>query len=85
MLINTIQMSERNELIRVFTGSEVSVILLQGDLEEIGIGSLVQNDYQSGISGGFLGGIPSAIDLFIQQSDLIKAEPLINEFILKYN
>lgn len=78
-------MEKSNELIRVFTGSEVSVILLQGELEEIGIGSIIQNDYQSGISGGFLGGIPSAVDLFIQQLDFGRAEPLIKEFILKYN
>ncbi|MCK9641121.1 MAG: DUF2007 domain-containing protein [Prolixibacteraceae bacterium] len=72
-------MKERNELIRVFTGSEVSTIMLQGALDEIGVGSMVQNDAQSGMSAG-IGGFSSFVDLYIQQSDLKNAEPLINEF-----
>jgi hypothetical protein len=72
-------MSERNELIRVFTGSEVLVIMLKGALEEIGIGSLVQNEFQSGMSAG-IGGFPACVDLYIQQSDLQNASPLITEF-----
>ncbi len=77
-------MSERDELIRVFTGSEILVIMLKGALEEIGIGSLVQNEFQSGMSAG-IGGYPSCVDLYIQQSDLQNAEPLINEFIQANN
>ncbi len=75
------KMKRANNLIRVFTGTEVSVILLKSRLEEIGISAIIQNDFQSGITAGFLGGIPSAIDLYIQQFDYKKAEPIINEFI----
>ena len=35
-------MKERNKLIRVYTGTEISVILLKGRLEEIGINSMIQ-------------------------------------------
>jgi hypothetical protein len=73
-------MEERDRLIRVYTGSEVSVILLKGRLEEIGISALIQNDYKLGIDVGFVGGVSSAIDLFIKESDLKEAEPIINEF-----
>jgi len=72
-------MKERNELIRVFTGSEVETMMLKGALEGIGIGSLLQNESQSGMSAGF-GGFPTFVDLYIQQSDWKNAEPLINEF-----
>jgi len=75
-------MEKQNNLIRVFTGSEISVILLKGELEENGIASLIRNDYQSGASAGFYGGSASGIDLFIQESDLKTAEPIIEEFIL---
>ncbi len=74
-------MKAGDELIRVFTGSEVSVILLKGELEEIGVGSIVQNDYVSGISVGFMGGTPTSVDLFIEESDLEVAKPIIDEFI----
>lgn len=73
-------MKKENELIRVFSGSEVAVNLLKEELETLGVSAFIQNDYQSGITAGFFGGGPSAIDLFIQEMDLEVAEPLINEF-----
>ena len=76
-------MKEKNKLIKVYTGTEVTVILLKGLLEEIEVTSTMQNNYKSGIEVGFVGGVVSAIDLFIQQSDFEKAEPLIRDFIAK--
>jgi hypothetical protein len=70
---------ERNELIRVFSGSEIAVMMLREALDEIEIGSFVQNDFQSGMAAG-IGGFPSFVDLYIQQSDFQRAEPLIVEF-----
>lgn len=74
-------MKERNKLIKVYTGTEVTVILLKELLEEIGVSSTIQNNYKSGIEVGFVGSVISAIDLYIQQSDFDKAEPLIRDFI----
>lgn len=74
-------MKQKDRLIRAYTGTEITVILLKGRLEEIGISSVIQDDYKSGINVGFVGGVQSAVDLFIQQSDYKKAEPVINEFI----
>jgi len=76
-------MKVKNKLIKVYTGTEVTVILLKGLLEEIGVTSTIQNHYKSGIEVGFVGGVQSAIDLFIQQSDFEKAEPLIRDFSSK--
>lgn len=78
-------MDTGEELIRVYTGSEVTVLALQAELEEIGVGSIIQNDYVSGISVGFMGGTPVSADLYIQQSDFKTAESLINEFIRNNN
>jgi hypothetical protein len=74
-------MKEKNKLIKVYSGTEVTVILLKGLLEEIGVTSTIQNNYKSGIEIGFVGGVQSAIDIFIQQSDFEKAEPIIRDFI----
>ncbi len=74
-------MKKGNNLIRVFTGTEVLVYLLKERLEEIGISALIKNDFQSGITVGFVSGVPSAIDLYIQESDLKEAESIINEFV----
>jgi hypothetical protein len=72
-------MKEKNELIRIFTGSEVLVLMLKGALNEIEIGSLIQNGFQSGMAAG-IGGFAEFVDLYIQQSDLVRAQPLIDEF-----
>jgi hypothetical protein len=76
-------MKEKNKLVRVYTGTEVTVNLLKELLKETGVGSTIQNNYKSGIEVGFVGGVQSAIDLFIQQSDFEMAEPLIRDFTAK--
>jgi len=74
-------MKEKNKLIRVYTGTEVTVILLKELLEEIGVSSTIQNNYKSGVEVGFVGGVQSAIALYIQHSDFETAEPVIRDFI----
>jgi len=76
-------MKEKNKLVKVYTGTEVTVLLLKDLLEDLGVTSTIQNNYKSGIEVGFVGGVQSAIDLFIQQSDFETAEPLIRDFIAK--
>ncbi|HZK96825.1 MAG TPA: DUF2007 domain-containing protein [Prolixibacteraceae bacterium] len=74
-------MKNGNDLIRVYTGTEVLVYLLKERLEEVEISALIKNDFQSGLTVGFVSGVPSAVDLYIQESDMKKAESIINEFI----
>ena len=73
-------MGKETNLIRVFTGTEINADLLKEQLEEIGIAALIKNDFQSGLSVGFVSGTPSSIDVYIQESDLKKAESTINSF-----
>ena len=73
-------MAKGTDLVRVFTGTEILVSLLKEDLENAGIAVYVKNDFQSGISVGFVGGVISAVDLYVQESDLDKTYPILNEF-----
>ena len=73
-------MKDKSNLIRVYSGTELTVNLLKDELEKFGISSMIQNDFNSGVSAGFSGGVPSSIDLFIQELDLGKAEPITREF-----
>lgn len=73
-------MKENSNLIRVYSGTELTVNLLKDELEKFGISSMIQNDFNSGVSAGFSGGVPSSIDLFIQELDLGKAESILSEF-----
>jgi hypothetical protein len=72
-------MKKTDNLIRVYTGPEVLVFILKDKLEETGISTTIQNDSND----DFLRGVPTAIDLYIQQFDFKKAEPVISEFIKK--
>jgi hypothetical protein len=74
-------MTEKNETVKVFTGSEVIVTMIKGELESHGIYSLVKNDFKSGVTAGFYGGTPSAIDLYIKAQDVERAIPIINDLI----
>lgn len=74
-------MKEKDELVKVYSGTEMKVLLLKSLLEEICVYSMVQNNYKSGIEIGFVGGVQSAIDLLISVSDFEKAEPVIRNFI----
>jgi hypothetical protein len=73
-------MKAKVKLIRVFTGSELIVNLLKEELEKSGIGCFIQNDFKSGIGAGFSGGIPSAVDLFIKEIDVMRAQLILREY-----
>jgi hypothetical protein len=74
-------MKEKNNLIRVFNGTEITANLLKIELEQAGIAGIVRNDFNSGIAAGFSGGFSSSTDLYIQEADLKNAKPIIDEFI----
>jgi hypothetical protein len=76
-------MKEKDKLVKVYTGTEMTVLLLKDLLEEIKVSSIIQNNYKLGVEVGFVGGVQSSVDLFIQQSDFGTAEPLIRDFIAK--
>ena len=67
-------------LMKVFSGSEILALALQERIEEIGITTVVRNNNQSNV-------LPSienakAVELFIQETDFSKANPVIEEFRL---
>lgn len=70
-------MKNANKTTRLFTGTEVMVGYVKSELEKNDIPSFIKNDFQSGVISGFSGGVPSAIDLFIQESDVEKAKPIL--------
>ncbi|WP_299582193.1 putative signal transducing protein [uncultured Sunxiuqinia sp.] len=73
-------MKNEDQLIPVYTGSQVSVVLLKAKLEDIGIPAIIRNDFQSGIAAGFGVSTPNAVDLYIQERDLEQAEPILQNF-----
>ncbi|MGV8137891.1 MAG: DUF2007 domain-containing protein [Mangrovibacterium sp.] len=69
-----------SKLVCVYSGTEITINLLKEILEESGIPAFIQNDFNSGVTAGFGGGTTSTIDLFIDETDLQKAGPIITDF-----
>ncbi len=67
-------------LIKIFSGDEILALSLQEKIEAIGINTVIRNNNQANV-------IPSiqtdkAVELFIQETDFGKANPIIEEFRL---
>lgn len=70
-------MKEDTNLIKIYVGPEGSALLLKSRLEETGINTLIKNDY----SGAWTGTAPDVVDLYIEETDLADAEPVIRDFL----
>lgn len=64
---------------KVFSGSEVLAIALQERLEEAGVETVKKDNIQSARLGGY-GGSDLAVEVFIQETDFAKANPVIEDF-----
>jgi hypothetical protein len=71
-------MKKIKDLVKIYTGPETSAILLKAQLEELGIYTLTKNDF----TGAYMVAVPPSIDLWINEDDLQKAKPVLDDFIL---
>ena len=69
---------KNDSLIKIFTGDEITVNRIKAELENQGISALVQNGFSQGLAAGFGGGTPSAIDLFVAESDAENAMKIVD-------
>ena len=64
---------------KVFSGSEILALTLQERIEAIGVDVVVKNNIQSARLGGF-GNSDLAVELFVQETEFSKVNPVIEEF-----
>ena len=76
-------MSSEDEFKRLYTGSQVNVKYLQSLLEEQKIPTIVRDEFQSGLRGGFGGGLPGQVQLFTPASQHEKALQIVEEIFPK--
>ncbi len=74
-------METKSELVRVFAGSEITVNLLQYELEKEGISTNIINKSDVGTSFGAPAGTPYTVELHILDTDLEKADPIVKDFL----
>ena len=66
-------------LMKIFSGSEILATALKMKLEVAGIDTLLKNNIQSGRLAGF-GTSGMAVELFIEEVDFGKADPIVEHF-----
>jgi hypothetical protein len=66
-------------LMKVFSGSEILALALQQKIEAAGVATVMKNNIQSATLAGF-GTTGQAVELFIQETEFAKANPVIEEF-----
>lgn len=66
-------------LMKVFSGSEILALALQQKIEAIGVDTVLKNNIQSARLGGF-GTSGQAVELFVQETEFAKVNPVIEEF-----
>lgn len=66
---------------KVFSGSEILALALKEKIEEVGVETVMKDNIQSARLAGF-GSMGSAVEVFIQETDFAKANPVIEEFRL---
>ena len=66
-------------LMKKFSGSKILAIAIKEKIEAIGVDTVLKNNIQSARLAGF-GTMGQAVELFIQETDFSKANPVIEEF-----
>ncbi|HEY4617945.1 MAG TPA: DUF2007 domain-containing protein [Flavobacterium sp.] len=68
-------------LMKVFSGSEILALALKEKIEAIGVDVVMKDNIQSARLAGF-GSSGSAVELFVQETEFSKVNPVIEEFRL---
>ena len=64
---------------RIYTGSFINVQYLQQLLKDRKISSVTRDDFESGLRGGFGGGLPNQVQLFVEKKDVLMSKALIEK------
>ena len=67
-------------LMKIFSGSETLALSLQNKIEAIGVTTVIRNNNQANVLPSIQ--TDTAVELFIQEVDFGKANPVIEEFRL---
>jgi hypothetical protein len=65
-------------LMKIFSGTEVLAVSLQNKIEAVGITTVIKNNKQANVESNYKS--DRVVELFIQETDFSKVNPVIEEF-----
>jgi len=68
------------DIVRIYTDTELTVSHLKNVLADNGIESMIKNDFESGVSAGFVAGTTTSVDLYVFNKDEQKAQAIVAKF-----
>lgn len=66
-------------LMKIFSGSEILALALQEKIEAIGVATVLKNNNQANVLPS-IANTKAAVELFVQETDFSKVNPVIEEF-----
>ena len=73
--------STKNQLVLIYTGTELSTKFLKLDLQEANIDSILKNESESARLAGFGMDTFNGCQLYIYQKDIEKSRPIVDAFL----
>lgn len=74
-------MENHEDLMFLFSGTEINAQVLKNMLEENNISALIRNDMKSGLAAGFGGSLTGfAAKLYVAEKDFDQAKKIFEEF-----
>ncbi|QIA09258.1 putative signal transducing protein [Draconibacterium halophilum] len=70
-------MKKQDKIVKLYTGDEILISRLKQELEVAGINPMIKDGFKQGLAAGYGEGVPSAIDLFVVESELQKAQEIL--------
>lgn len=70
-----------NDIVNIYSDTELTVSHLKNVLSENGIESMIKNDFESGVSAGFVAGTVTSVDLYVMVKDEERARVLVEQFV----
>lgn len=78
-------MDTKEDTIRIYTGSDIMAEALVGRLEEANITPILKEDQQSGVMFGSGNKFDDQVRIFVRESELSIAQPIVDAFIEETN
>ncbi|MBS2211674.1 DUF2007 domain-containing protein [Carboxylicivirga mesophila] len=69
------------DIVNIYSDTELTVSHLKNVLADKGIESMIKNDFESGVSAGFVAGTVTSVDLYVMAKDELRAREIVEQFV----
>ncbi len=69
------------DIVNIYSDTELTVAHLKDVLAENGIEAMIKNDFESGVSAGFVAGSVTSVDLYVLAKDEARAREITEQFV----